>query len=88
MEYGTIFLYAAISCSVSYICLHKKSKTNSLIWQTVNVLDLLGPEQGEAIDDVEMFPPKQQQAFRRVQTLYSGTAEHVADLLTKHKQTA
>lgn len=60
---------------------------NSLVGQAVNVLDLLGPEQSEAIDDVEMFPPKQQQALRRVQTLYPGTAEHVADLWNQTQQT-
>ena len=60
---------------------------NSLVGQAVNVLDLLGPEQSEAIDDVEMFPPKQQQALRRVQTLYPGAAEHVADLWTQMQRT-
>ena len=65
----------------------KRSKMNSLVGQAVNVLDLLGPEQSEAIDDVEMFPPKQQQALRRVQTLYPGAAEHVADLWNQTQQT-
>ncbi len=37
--------------------------------------------QGKTVKDVKMFPAEQEQSFCRIETLNSGAAEHVADLL-------
>lgn len=48
--------------------------------QRGNVSDLSTLEQSEAVHYVEVLSAKEQKALYGVQALYSGTAEHVADL--------
>lgn len=50
------------------------------IRQGSNVSDLTTLEQREAVNNVKMFSSKKEQSFYGVQTLYSGTTEHVDHL--------
>ena len=52
----------------------------SLSGQRVDVADLPGDGHGEAVDDVEMLLPEQQQPLTGVQPLDPGAAVHVLDL--------
>lgn len=57
---------------------------NLLNRQRINVPDFTRLKQCEAVDHIEVFFPKQQQAFTCVKTLNSSTSEHVTDLKIKH----
>lgn len=58
----------------------RQDRVVTVWWQGLDVSYLSGPQQGEAVDYVQVLFAKQQQALDCVQPLDTSTPEHVADL--------